>query len=253
MSEASREESGRLPRGAAVSIAYRRRAGKAPTVVFLGGFMSDMSGTKAAALDAWAAARGQGFLRLDYRGHGESDGEFEDGTIGAWKDDALAAIDALTTGPLVLIGSSMGGWIALLVALARPARVIALVGIAAAPDFTEDLIWQRMEEPVRMMLETEGVVYETSDGGDRPLAITHALIEDGRKHLLLRGVIPVAVPVRLLHGQQDADVPWQRSLLLAEKLASPDIRVVLIKDGDHRLSRDEDLALLTATVEELVG
>ena len=195
MGEASTEESGRLARGAGVSIAYRRRAGKSPTLVFLGGFRSDMTGTKAAALDALAAARGQAFLRLDYRGHGESDGAFEDGTIGAWTGDALAAIDALTCGTLVLVGSSMGGWIALLVALARVERVVALVGVAAAPDFTEDLIWKRLEEPARMALETEGVLYEPSEYGERPLAITRALIDDGRRHLLLRAPIPLTIPV----------------------------------------------------------
>ncbi|MBM3524376.1 MAG: alpha/beta hydrolase, partial [Alphaproteobacteria bacterium] len=154
--------------------------------------------------------------------------------------------------PLVLIGSSMGGWIMLNVALARPERMRALIGIAAAPDFTEDLIWQQMEEPARMVLETEGVIYETSDYGDDPYAITKALIDDGRSHLLLRGPIAVACPVRLLHGQRDPDVPWQRSLTLAEKLASDDVRCIFVKDGDHRLSRDQDLALLMATLAELL-
>lgn len=246
------EETGRLPRAGDVSIAYRRRPGKHPTVVFLGGFKSDMAGSKASALDAFCAARGQAFLRFDYQGHGESEGRFEDCTVGLWTADALAAIDALTEGDLVLVGSSMGGWIMLNVALARPDRVRALVGIAAAPDFTEDLIWKQMEEPVRMLLETEGVVYETSDYGDDPYAITRALIEDGRKHLLLHAPIAFAGPVRLLHGQRDPDVPWQRSLTLAEKLVSDDVRVLLIKGGDHRLSREADLALLTATIAELL-
>jgi pimeloyl-ACP methyl ester carboxylesterase len=249
----SKEESGRLPRGAGVSIAYRRRRGKGPTVVFLGGFASDMTGIKAEALSAWCGGRGVGFLRFDYRGHGESDGRFEDGTIGLWADDALAAIDGLTKGKLVLVGSSMGGWIALLAALARPGRVAGLVGIAAAPDFTEDLIWHELEEPARLALETEGVLWEKSDYDERPVAITRALIDDGRRHLLLRGEIAVSCPVRLVHGQRDPDVPWQRTLLLAEKLASADVRVTLVKDGDHRLSREQDLALLTATVGELLA
>lgn len=246
------EETGRLPRAGDVSIAYRRRPGKHPTVVFLGGFKSDMAGSKASALDAFCAARGQAFLRFDYQGHGESGGRFEDGTIGSWTEDALHAIDTLTEGGLVLVGSSMGGWIMLNVALARPERVRALVGIAAAPDFTEDLIWQQLEEPARMVLETEGVIYETSDYGDDPYAITKALIDDGRSHLLLHGPIPFAGPVRLLHGQRDPDVPWERSLTLAARLASDDVRVVLVKDGDHRLARDADLALLTTALAELL-
>jgi pimeloyl-ACP methyl ester carboxylesterase len=248
----AQEETGRLPRAGAVSIAYRRRSGKHPTVVFLGGFKSDMAGSKAGALDAFCAERGQAYLRFDYQGHGESGGRFEDCTVGLWTADALAAIDTLTEGELVLVGSSMGGWIMLNVALARPDRVRALVGIAAAPDFTEDLIWKQMEEPVRLLLETEGVVYETSDYGDDPYAITKALIEDGRRHLLLHAPIAFAGPVRLLHGQRDPDVPWQRSLTLAEKLASDDVRVLLVKDGDHRLARAADLALLTATIAELL-
>ena len=250
MSEASGEESGRLPRGAGVSIAYRRRAGKAPTVVFLGGFASDMSGSKAAALDAWAAARGQAFLRLDYRGHGESDGEFEDGTIGAWKDDALAAIDALTAGPLVLVGSSMGGWIALLVALARPERVSALVGIAAAPDFTEDLIWKRLEEPARLALETEGVLYEPSEYGE-PYAITRALIEDGHDHLLARVPFDPGRPVVILQGGLDDAVPIAHARELLGFLTGGWARMIEITDGEHRLSRPQDLALLFATIDEI--
>jgi pimeloyl-ACP methyl ester carboxylesterase len=246
------EESGRLPRANGVSIAYRRRSGKTPAVVFLGGFMSDMTGTKASALDKFCAARGQAFLRFDYAGHGASDGSFEAGTIGSWTDDALAAIDALTRGPLVLVGSSMGGWIALLVALARRSRVEAIIGIAAAPDFTEDLIWAEMEEPVRMMLETEGVVYEPSEYGEQSYAITKALIDDGRRHLLLRAPIAIDAPVRLLHGQLDPDVPWQRTLALAEKLQSKDVRTILLKDGDHRLSRPEDLALLCRLIDEFI-
>lgn len=246
------EEIGRIPRAGEVSIAYRRRPGKSPTVVFLGGFKSDMSGSKASAVDAFCAARGQACLRFDYQGHGESGGDFEAGTIGLWTEDALAAIDRLTDGPLVLIGSSMGGWIMLNVALARPERVRALIGIAAAPDFTEDLIWQQMEEPARMVLETAGVIYETSDYGDDPYAITKALIDDGRRHLLLRGPIGFQGPVRLLHGQRDPDVPWERSLTLAEKLAGDDVRCIFVKDGDHRLSREPDLALLMATLAELL-
>ena len=250
---AAPEDLGHLPRAGDSSIAYRRRPGKGPTIVFLGGFKSDMSGAKAAALDAFCAARGQAFLRFDYQGHGASGGRFEDGTIGLWTEDALLAIDALVSGPVILVGSSMGGWIALNVALARPGLVAGLIGIAAAPDFTEDLIWQQMEEPARMVLETEGVIYETSDYGDDPYAITKALIDDGRQHLRLRGPIAFSGPVRLLHGQRDPDVPWQRSLTLAEKLESEDVRCIFIKDGEHRLARPSDLTLLATVLAELLG
>jgi pimeloyl-ACP methyl ester carboxylesterase len=246
------EERGRIARAGGASIAYRRRSGKSPTVVFLGGFMSDMSGSKASALDAFCAVRGQAFLRFDYSGHGESEGSFVDGTIGVWLDDALLAIDRQSTGPLVLVGSSMGGWIALHVALARRERILALVGIAAAPDFTEDLIWGEYDAAKRAALLRDGVVQEASEYASTPTPITRALIEDGRRRLLLRAPIAFDGPVRLLHGQRDPDVPWRRSLLLADRLTSSDVRVVLVKDGDHRLSRDEDLALLNATVAELL-
>ena len=247
------EETGRLPRASSVSIAYRRRPGKGPTVVFLGGFRSDMTGSKASALDAHCAARGQSFLRLDYQGHGASDGYFEDGTIGSWTADALAAIDALVPKDMVLVGSSMGGWIMIEVALARPDRIRALVGIAAAPDFTEDLIWDALAPDARLALEIEGRVIETSGYDGSSFAITRALIEDGRRRLRLREPIGFGGPVRLLHGQRDPDVPWQRSLLLAERFASDDVRCLLIKDGDHRLSRPEDLHLLARTLDDLLG
>ena len=247
------EETGRLPRAGDASIAYRRRPGKGPTVVFLGGFRSDMTGSKASALDAWCAARGQAFLRLDYQGHGQSGGDFEDGTIGSWTDDALAAIDALTGGDLVLVGSSMGGWIMIEVALARPGRVRALVGIAAAPDFTEDLIWAELDEPARMALEIEGRIVETSAYDGSSFAITKALIDDGRRRLRLRAPIAFSGPVRLLHGQRDPDVPWQRSLTLAERLAGEDVRCVFVKDGDHRLSRPADLDQLMRLLDEVLG
>jgi pimeloyl-ACP methyl ester carboxylesterase len=247
------EETGRLPRAGGPSIAYRRRPGKQPTVVFLGGFRSDMSGSKASALDAHCAARGQAFLRLDYSGHGASDGAFEDGTVGSWTQDALAVIDALAGDECVLVGSSMGGWIMLEVALARPGRVRAMLGIAAAPDFTEDLVWARMDAATRRALEDTGVVRQASEYGGAPYAITRGLVEDGRRRLRLRAPIPFAGPVRLLHGQRDPDVPWERSLLLAGRLAGDDVRCILVKDGDHRLSRARDLGLLAATLDELLG
>jgi len=242
-----------LDAGPGVSIAYHRFAGKSPGVVFLGGFMSDMTGTKALALEAFCRARGQAFLRFDYQGHGASSGRFEDGTIGSWADDALAAVGRLTDGPQILVGSSMGGWIALLTALKLAPRIAGLVGIAAAPDFTEDLMWAVFPAEKREALQRNGVVYEPSQYGEKPYGITYELIRDGRRHLLLRDPLRLRCPVRLLHGMLDPDVPWQRSLRLADKLESANVRVTLVKDGDHRLSRDQDLALLCRTVEELLG
>jgi pimeloyl-ACP methyl ester carboxylesterase len=242
-----------LDAGPGVSIAYHRLAGKSPGVMFLGGFMSDMTGAKALTLEAFCRERGQAFLRFDYRGHGGSSGKFEESTIGDWADDALAAFDRLTHGPQILVGSSMGGWIALLTALRRTERLAGLVGIAAAPDFTEDLIWATMPPEKREALQRDGIVREPSAYSETPYGITMELIREGRKHLLLRGPIALTCPVRLLHGMLDPEVPWQRSLRLADKLTTPDVRVHLIKDGDHRLSRDADLALLTRTVEGLLS
>jgi pimeloyl-ACP methyl ester carboxylesterase len=233
------------------SIAYHRTGAKSPGVVFMGGFMSDMSGAKAMALEAWAKGRGQAFLRFDYRGHGASAGRFEDGTIGLWAEDAGAAFDALTDGPQILVGSSMGGWIALLTALRRPERVMGFVGIAPALDFTEDLVWARLPPAAREALLRDGVYYQPSQYGEKPYPITHRLIEEARQHFLMQGPIPFERPVRILHGMQDPDVPWRRSLTLAERLVARDVRIVLIKDGDHRLSRPDDLALLCRTVEGL--
>jgi pimeloyl-ACP methyl ester carboxylesterase len=242
-----------LPDGA--RIAYRRGAARAgdtrPGIVFLSGFASDMTGTKGTALAVWAEARGQALLRFDYSGHGQSSGAFRDGTIGRWTVDALAAIDRLTAGPLILVGSSMGGWIMLLAALARPDRIAGLVGIAAAPDFTEDLMWGVMPTETRKRLLADGVIHQPSQYQDTPLEIGRALIEDGRRHLLLRGPIAIRCPVRLLHGMADPDVPWQTSVRLAERLVGDDVTVNLIKDGDHRLGRAEDLRRIFAAVEEL--
>ena len=246
------ERSGRLDRGDGVELAWARREGRGPAVVFLPGFNSDMQGSKAVALDAWCAAAGRALLRLDYSGHGQSGGAFADGTIGRWTEDALAVIDRLTDGPILLVGSSMGGWIALLVALRRPARVAGLVGIAAAADFTERLMWQAMAPAEQAELMASGRLLRPSDYGD-PYVITAALVEEGRRHLLLDSPIPIACPVRLLHGQRDPDVPWRHALLTAERLAGDDVTVTLVKDGDHRLSRPADLALLCRTVAALLG
>ncbi len=237
------------PRGHA--LAHARTPGAAPGVVFLGGFMSDMTGTKATFLEAHCKARGQAFLRFDYSGHGASQGAFSDGTIGRWAEDAIAVIDALTEGPLVLVGSSMGGWIMLEVALARPDRIAGLLGIAAAPDFTEELIWNTLSDAQKSALAKDGFLAAPSQYGGE-YRYTDALIADGRTRLRLREKLPIACPVRLLHGQQDSDVPWQTSLRLADALDSTDVQVNLIKDGDHRLSRPQDLALLAATLDALL-
>ena len=227
-----------------------------PGIVFLGGFKSDMTGTKASTLDEFCHARGLGFLRFDYSGHGESSGDFLDGTISRWFADALAAFDRLTEGPQILVGSSMGGWIMLLVALARPARVKGLIGLAPAPDFTEQLIWRKLSERDRETLLRDGKLAQPSDYSPEPYVITRALIEDGRKHLLLgdesRAAIEIDAPVRLLHGLNDPDVPHAVSLQLQTRLRSEDVVLHLIKDGDHRLSRPQDLARLCDAVEELV-
>jgi pimeloyl-ACP methyl ester carboxylesterase len=246
------ETSGTLDRGDGVGLAWAAlpaaAPGTKPTLVFLPGFRSDMAGSKALALRDWCAATGRGLLRLDYSGHGASGGGFTDGTIGRWTDDALLLIDRLTDGPLTLVGSSMGGWIALLIALARPTRIARLVGIAAAPDFTERLMWDAMAPPERAALLRDGVLLTPSQYGD-PVPVTRALIEEGRQHLLLDNPIPITVPVRLLHGQEDPDVPWETALKLAGKLQSEDVIVTLIKDGDHRLSRPSDLELIRQAVE----
>jgi pimeloyl-ACP methyl ester carboxylesterase len=211
-----------------------------------------MAGTKATFLDDFCAARGLGYVRFDYAGHGASSGRFEDGTIGAWVEDVIAIIDHVADGPLVLVGSSMGGWIMLLAALARPARVAGLVGLAPAPDFTEALIWNRLPHAERDQLLRAGRLEMPSVYSDEPTILTRALIEEGRRHLLLSAPIGIRCPVRLLHGMADPDVPHQLSLDLAERLVSNDVRVTLIKDGDHRLSRADDLALLGATIDELL-
>jgi pimeloyl-ACP methyl ester carboxylesterase len=190
-------------------------------------------------------------LRLDYSGHGASGGRFEDGTIGLWTEDARQVIDGLTEGPLLLVGSSMGGWIGLNLALMLPERIAGFIGIAAAPDFTETLIWEPMPEAARGALLAQGIIHSPSDYGE-PLPITRGLIEDGRRHLRLRAPIPLRCPVRLLQGQKDADVPWRTALTLADRVESEDVAVILIKDGDHRLSRDSDLALLEDVVVRLL-
>lgn len=237
-----------LQRGSQPALAYRLTEGRAPTVVFLHGFMSDMSGTKAVHLEQWCKARGQRFLAADLQGHGQSQGVMRTATISLWIQDVLDLLDHLVPGPALLVGSSMGGWLALLAALARPAQITSLVLIAPAPDFTRWGLWDTLTPGEREAIKTAGLIERPSAYGPAPYVLTRALIEDGDRHLLLDGPIATCCPVRVLHGQNDPDVPWQRSLLLGEQLASPDVQLLFIKDGDHRLSRPADLALLCATI-----
>lgn len=233
-------------------IAYRRCVGQGPGVVFLGGFKSDMEGTKAAYLDAWAERHGRAFLRFDYSGHGSSSGEFEAGAIGDWAEDAMAAITALTDGPQVLAGSSMGGWISLLVARAMPERIAGLVGIAAAPDFTEDSMWAGFTDDQRTTLASDGRVELPSDYAEEPYVITKRLIEDGRRHLVLRAPLPLPFPTRLLQGTADTEVPVEVALRLLTHADGPDIRLTLVKGADHRFSTPDCLALIEQAIGEVL-
>jgi pimeloyl-ACP methyl ester carboxylesterase len=234
------------------TIAYHRHGGRGPGLVFIGGFRSDMTGTKATFLERLALARGQAFLRFDHFGHGSSSGRFEDATISRWAEDLIRVLDALTEGPQLLIGSSMGGWIMLLAARARPARIHGLIGIAPAPDFTSALMWPRFSAEQRAALLRDGVIHVPSDYGD-PAPITRALIEDGNRQSVLDAPIAIDSPVRLLHGMADPDVPYQHSFKLVDRLLAGDVRLTLIKDGDHRLSRDQDIALICRTIEDLIA
>jgi pimeloyl-ACP methyl ester carboxylesterase len=237
-------------------IAVRARAGGGPGLFWLGGFNSDMKGTKALALDVWAAEHDRACVRFDYSGHGESGGAFADGTIGRWLEESLAAFDRFCSGPQVVIGSSMGGWMALLLARAiarraqSPTSLAALVLIAPAPDFTEELMWKGFSPEIRREIETRGVWLRPSTYGD-PYPITRALIEDGRNHLLLGSAIEVGCPVRILQGAQDPDVPWQHAFALAQRLPADDVVLTMIQDGDHRLSRPQDIARIIAAVAEI--
>jgi len=244
--------SGILPRSDSATIAYHRLGGRTPGIVFLGGFHSDMTGTKASFLEEYCCRRGHAYVRFDYFGHGASSGDIGLGTIGRWTEDAIAVLDALTEGRQILIGSSMGGWIMVLAALARTERIHALIGIAAAPDFTEDLVWPRLDAAQRDELRETGAVTLPSRYNTAGYTLPLRLFEDGRCHLVTRAEIPLRCPVRLLHGMLDDAVPWQTSLHLAERLESRDVVVTLVKDGDHRLSSPGDLARLAATLNELL-
>ncbi|WP_204113948.1 alpha/beta fold hydrolase [Shimia biformata] len=232
-------------------LAYHKTEGQGPTVVFLGGLKSDMEGTKAVHLEDWARATGRAFLRFDYSGHGESSGRFEEGCIGDWHEDTLAAIDALTEGPVIAVGSSMGGWQALLLCKARPDRVVGLVTIAAAPDFTEDGYWANFSEAQKQALDEVGHVELPSDYME-PYVITKRMIEDGRNRLVLRSPLVLDMPVRLLQGDEDTAVSVETALRLFNHAASPDMRLVLGKGKDHRFSDEDCLKLIETSVAEVI-
>lgn len=233
-------------------LAFHRIAGTAPGIVFLGGFKSDMTGTKAQHLEAWAQAQGRAFLRFDYSGHGQSSGIFTKGCIGDWAADAMAAITALTDGPQVLVGSSMGGWIALLVARAMPDRVAGMVTIAAAPDFTEDAMWAGFSDAQKAALAADGQIAIPSDYGD-PYIITQRLIEDGRQHLVLRSPLPLPFPVRMVQGTADTSVSTDTALRLLDHADCPDMRLSLAKGADHSFSAPDNLIQITTAIEEVLA
>lgn len=235
------------------SLAYRRQDGRGPGIVFLGGFRSDMTGTKAEHLAAWCAAEGRAFLRFDYTGHGASSGDFLDGAIGDWAEDAFDAVTRLSDGPQVLVGSSMGGWIALLLARRVPERIHALVGIAAAPDFTEDSMWEGFDAAQRAALARDGRVELPSDYSDEPYVITRRLIEDGRGNLVLRAPLPLPFPTRLLQGTADTDVDPSVALRLLDHADCADMRLTLVKGADHRFSEPDNLDLIVGTIAGIAG
>ena len=264
-------EVGEGPSARRIAVRHRtgQGSGQGPGVIWLGGFKSDMRGGKAVALDAWAAEHGRAAVRFDYSGHGESSGEFADGTIGGWLEDSVAVFERFCAGPQILIGSSMGGWMALLLAREikrrqekqqekrqekqqAKASLAGLVLIAPAPDFTEELMWKNFSPEVKKEIETKGFWLRPSDYGDgTPYPITRKLIEEGRNHLVLGGAIDLGCPVRILQGAQDPDVPWQHAFALTHRLPADDVVLTLIQDGDHRLSRPQDIARILAAVAEI--
>jgi len=246
------QSGGILTRSNGATIAYRRSFGKNPGVVFIHGLRSDMNGNKALAIEDHCRETGRAFVCFDLSGHGGSSGRFEDGTIGDWTADVVAVLDELTKGPQILVGSSLGGWLMLLAALSRPERIAGLMGLAAAPDFTEDLIFSAFDEEQRRELAEQGRVLIDDCYGDEPYAISRRLIEEGRDHLVLHGPIAIPRPTVLIQGQRDEDVPWETALTLADRLVSQQVRVVLHKSGTHRLSEPEDLKLILTNLEYLI-
>ena len=241
-----------LSLGAGGQLAYRRTKGASPGLMFLCGHGSDMEGTKAIETEALARERGLACLRFDYRGHGLSSGDFLDGNISSWTADCLAALDELTEGPQILVGSSLGGWLMLNVALARPERVAGLVGIAAAPDFTEDLLWAEFDDAQRHQIEADGVIALPNPYADEPVRYPWHLITDGRQNLRLRGGLDITAPVHLLHGMQDEEVPWRTATNIAAAMDSPDVEVTLVKTAGHRFSEPDQLALLRGALDRMV-
>jgi pimeloyl-ACP methyl ester carboxylesterase len=235
------------------TIAYHQTAGQGPGVVFLGGFESDMTGTKAMFLENRACAEGRAFVRFDYSGHGASQGRFQDGCIGDWAADARDVLQTLTTGPQILVGSSMGGWISLLLARSMPTRIAGLVGVAAAPDFTEDSYWVGFDEDQQNQLMIDGFIALKSEYSDNPTIITRKLIEDGRQHLVLRAPLHLPFPSRFLQGTADVDVPPSVALRVLSHAHGPDIRLTLVKDADHRFSTPDCLSLIADAVADLAG
>lgn len=242
-----------LDRGGGANVAYAYSPGDSPTVVFLCGYASDMDGTKARFLEAHCRRRNQAYLRFDYQGHGASSGRFEDGTLGLWLGDARAVIESVTTGSMLLVGSSMGAWIMLLVALALKHRVAGLLGIASAPDFSEELLRPALSPEQSARLERDGMLALPSRYAGMPRMLSRAFLDEARRHLLLRGPIALNCPVRLIHGLKDPDVPWRTSLRLVERLDSDDVQLTLVKDGGHRLSGADELNLIGAVLDALIG
>ncbi len=242
-----------LDTSAGRKLAYHKTQGRGPGVVFLGGFMSDMSGTKAVFLEDWAKSQGRAFLRFDYSGHGESSGAFADGCIGDWAEDALEALSKLTEGPQILVGSSMGGWIALLLARKVPKRVHGLVGVAAAPDFTEDSMWPGLTDAQRAEILEQGQIRVPNGYDDTPYTLTRRLFEDGKAQLVLQTPLDLPFPVRLMQGTQDEAVATSVPLRLIAHATCPDMRLTLVKDADHRFSTPACLKMITAAIDELTA
>ena len=232
-------------------IAYRAVEGSGPCIVWFGGFRSDMLGSKAEYLSDWARDHGRAYLRFDYSGHGVSDGVFEDGTIGAWTKDALTVVEQATEGPLIIVGSSMGAWVASHVAIKHPERIAAAVFIAPAPDFTDKLMWPSFSEEQRNTILSEGKLVSPSDYSDEPEVITLKLIEDGRNQSVMNGSIPINCPVRIIQGMKDEAVPWEHAVEFAQQMQSADVALTLTKEGDHRLSTEPDLTRLGKVLEAL--